>query len=85
MQTAQTLRGACEITDPAFILNRLSFPSMTDRHDDIPKAHKRTFEWIQKSPETSDIYLGVTSTIGYVAGRESIGLMAKLLPVNPRS
>jgi len=33
------------------ILASLSFPTMTDRYDTIPEAHRQTFEWIFRDPE----------------------------------
>ena len=36
------------------ILNRLKFPEMKERHQNIAVAHQKTFQWIYQDPKADD-------------------------------
>ena len=49
---------ATEEADPHYIsefLSQLWYPGMADRHERIIEAHKKTFEWIYRDSEVSNV------------------------------
>ncbi|MCJ1382575.1 hypothetical protein MMC17_005688 [Xylographa soralifera] len=50
LETTKFMNISAQITTK--ILNALHFRSIADRHATIPKAYKRTFQWIYRDPES---------------------------------